>query len=328
MDKMKKVERPSSYERLIRDITALHDQARLAMVATCWEIGKRIAKEEQQALGKAAYGTQLLNQLSQDLQAKLGSGFSVSNLQNMRRFYLNHPNHQPAGDLTWSQHVEMMPIADAAIRQRLEHQIIREKLSRRQVRHMVRRALKDRRSHSNDSSQPNARPVPIELPCQRRPLQVFARVTRYRVPCARGRVVIDCGFSLWQTVASNEVGAQDTASYTYPAQVESVIDGDTLWAIVDCTRGTYTRQKLRLHRIDTPERGTPAGEKARRFVMRQLKANPHIVIQTHKYDKYTRYLADVFYLPGSTNPEVIIEKGIHLNQQLLDKGLAEVWKDS
>jgi hypothetical protein len=38
-------------------------------------------------------------------------------------------------------------------------------------------------------------------------------------------------------------------------------------------------------------------------------------------------LTDLFYLPGSTNPEVIIEKGIHLNQQLLDKGLAEVWKD-
>ena len=51
------------------------------------------------------------------------------------------------------------------------------------------------------------------------------------------------------------------------------------------------------------------------------------MIQTHKYDKYTRYLADVFYLPGSTNPKVIIKQGIHLNQQLLDKGLAAVWKD-
>ena len=139
MDKMKKVEHGSAYARLIRDITALHDQARLALVAACWEIGKRIVEEEQQAQGKTAYGTELLKRLSQDLYTKLGSGFSVSNLQNMRRFYLDHPNHQPAGDLTWSQHVELMPIADGAIRRRLEHQVMREKLSRRQVRHMVRR---------------------------------------------------------------------------------------------------------------------------------------------------------------------------------------------
>ncbi len=325
---MKKVEQPSGYERLIRDITALYDQARRALVASYWEIGKRIVKEEQQALGKAAYGTQLVIRLSQDLREKLGNGFSVRNLRNMRRFYLKHPNRQPAADLTWSQHVELMPIADGAIRRRLEHQVMQEKLSRRQVRHMVRRTLKDRRSHSNDSPQAHIRPAPIELPCERRPLQVFARVTRYPVRCARGRVVIDCGFSLWQTVATKDVDTRDTASYTYPAQVESVIDGDTLWAIIDCTRGIYTRQKLRLHRIDTPERGTSAGEKARRFVMRQLKVNSQIVIQTHKYDKYARYLADVFYLPGSTNPKVIIKQGIHLNQQLLDKGLAKVWKSS
>ncbi len=97
---MKEVEHGSGYERLIRDITALYDQARRALVASYWEIGKRIVKEEQQALGKAAYGTQLVIRLSQDLREKLGNGFSVRNLQNMRRFYLAHPNTQPAAYLT------------------------------------------------------------------------------------------------------------------------------------------------------------------------------------------------------------------------------------
>ena len=139
--------------------------------------------------------------------------------------------------------------------------------------------------------------------------------------------MIDCGFNLWQTVPRAQAPTAQTPSYTYPAQVESIIDGDTLWAVIDCTRGIHTRQKLRLHSIDTPELGTPAGDRAERFVRRTLKANRTIVIQTHKYDKYTRYLADLFYLPGRTNPEEIINEGIHLNQQLLDKGLAWIWKE-
>lgn len=86
--------------------------------------------------------------------------------------------------------------------------------------------------------------------------------------------MIDCGFNLWQTAPRREVQLHDTPTYTYPARVESVIDGDTFWVVVDCTRGVYTRQKLRLHRIDTPERGTAAGDKALRFVKRTLKQNP------------------------------------------------------
>jgi len=105
-----------------------------------------------------------------------------------------------------------------------------------------------------------------------------------------------------------------------------VIDADTLWVVVDCGRGILTRQKLRLHLIDSPERGTPEGDKATRFVKRILKKSSDIVICTHHYDKYARYLADVFYLPGSTNAKTTYTQGIYLNQQLLDKGLAQPWK--
>jgi len=104
--------------------------------------------------------------------------------------------------------------------------------------------------------------------------------------------------------------------------VESVIDGDTLWAVIDCGFKTFVREKLRLHHIDTPELGTPKGEKARRYVKRVLKASPHIVVRTHSYDKYARYLADVFYLPGVKAPKRICASGRYLNQELLDKDLA------
>jgi endonuclease YncB( thermonuclease family) len=105
-----------------------------------------------------------------------------------------------------------------------------------------------------------------------------------------------------------------------------MIDGDTLWVIVDCGDRILTRQKLRLHLVDVPERGTPDGDRATRFVKRVIRKGQNIVIRTHHYDKYTRYLADVFYLPAVNDPQAIYAQGTYLNQQLLHKGLAKPWK--
>jgi len=136
-------------------------------------------------------------------------------------------------------------------------------------------------------------------------------------------VVVDCGFNIWRKVRRDQITQLGKTSYTYPARVESVIDGDTIWAVIDCGFDTFVREKLRFHQIDTPELGTTQGEKARRYVKRVLKASPHIVVCTHSYDKYARYLADIFYLPGVSSYERICSDGLYLNQELLDKGLAQ-----
>jgi hypothetical protein len=54
------------------------------MVDAYWQIGKGIVEQEQQGDGEAQYGGRLLEHLSGDLQKKLGSGFSVTNLRKMR----------------------------------------------------------------------------------------------------------------------------------------------------------------------------------------------------------------------------------------------------
>jgi len=72
------------------------------------------------------------------LQQKLGSGFSIRNLRNMRRFYLNHRIRPPAAALTWSQHVELLPVTNQADKRSLEQRIIRNNLSRSQIRQEVR----------------------------------------------------------------------------------------------------------------------------------------------------------------------------------------------
>ena len=108
---MKKNLQKNTYKQLVEDITELYDYARYAVVEAYWQIGKRIVEQEQQGETNAIYGDHLLTRLSEDLSETLGSGFSKSNLYNMRRFYLAHEeNLQATGKLTWTQHVELLPI--------------------------------------------------------------------------------------------------------------------------------------------------------------------------------------------------------------------------
>jgi len=67
-------------------------QVNTAMVQTYFEIGRAIVENEQQGDTRAAYGKSVLKELSKNLSAKFGKGFSVDNLENMRRFYLSYSN--------------------------------------------------------------------------------------------------------------------------------------------------------------------------------------------------------------------------------------------
>ena len=58
------------------------------MVYTYFEIGRMIVEDEQQGQERAEYGKGVLKELSVKLRAEFGKGFSVQNLENMRKFYL------------------------------------------------------------------------------------------------------------------------------------------------------------------------------------------------------------------------------------------------
>lgn len=59
----------------------------LSMVYAYYEIGRMIVEEEQRGKERAAYGAQLLKELSAYLTKNYGKGFSVANLKNIRQFY-------------------------------------------------------------------------------------------------------------------------------------------------------------------------------------------------------------------------------------------------
>lgn len=88
--------KPDGLGSLIAEVRQLIQSARRGVasvidtfqVMTNFEIGRRIVEHEQQGAKRAAYGTELLKELSARLTEEFGRGFSVKNLENMRKFYL------------------------------------------------------------------------------------------------------------------------------------------------------------------------------------------------------------------------------------------------
>jgi predicted nuclease of restriction endonuclease-like (RecB) superfamily len=81
---------------LFQQVAELLQNARLqvlrtvnsTMVCTYFEIGRMIVEEEQSGKDRAEYGKKILQGLSEELKKEFGKGFSVVNLENMRKFYL------------------------------------------------------------------------------------------------------------------------------------------------------------------------------------------------------------------------------------------------
>lgn len=74
----------------------------LSMVYAYFEIGRMIVEEEQHGKNRAAYGKQVLKELSAYLLENFGKGFSVGNLKNIRQFYKVYSNDQ-IGETVFSQ---------------------------------------------------------------------------------------------------------------------------------------------------------------------------------------------------------------------------------
>ncbi len=89
-------------------------QVNTELLSTYWNVGRIIVEHEQENKERADYGKQTLKQLSKDLTKEFGKGFSVSNLQFMRRFYQNYQIQQTVSvKLSWSHYCELLTISDA-----------------------------------------------------------------------------------------------------------------------------------------------------------------------------------------------------------------------
>ena len=107
---MDKNEINSIDQNFLKTVSDVLEQARkqaktavnLSMVYAYYEIGRMIVEEEQYGKKRAAYGTQLLKELSSYLTKIYGKGFSVGNLKNIRQFYKVYSTDQ-IGETVFSQ---------------------------------------------------------------------------------------------------------------------------------------------------------------------------------------------------------------------------------
>jgi micrococcal nuclease len=108
--------------------------------------------------------------------------------------------------------------------------------------------------------------------------------------------------------------------YTYKAKCIRVIDGDTIVAEVDLGFDTYKKVRVRLEGIDAPEVRTrdlkekAEGMKSKEYLEDIFSINREFTLVSNKVDKYGRCLGTIFI------------EDVNINEEMLDIGLADVYK--
>jgi endonuclease YncB( thermonuclease family) len=105
--------------------------------------------------------------------------------------------------------------------------------------------------------------------------------------------------------------------YLYPAQLDRMVDADTLRVIIDHGCRVYSKQIIRLAGVNCPEMNTPEGKTAAALVTAMVSDHP-MVVQTlfDRADPYGRFLGIVFIEDGGPGL-------LNLNRHLLDEHLAD-----
>lgn len=142
----------------------------LSMVYAYFEVGRMIVEEEQHGENRAKYGEKVLTELSDYLTLKIGKGFSVTNLKQMRQFYSVYSNDkisQTVSDqfknlptvstgrrffLSWSHYLKLMRIENIDERHFYEIEAAKNDWSLRELNRQFDSALYERLALSTDKN--------------------------------------------------------------------------------------------------------------------------------------------------------------------------------
>ena len=102
-------------------------------------------------------------------------------------------------------------------------------------------------------------------------------------------------------------------------KVERVIDGDTVLLAIDMGNCITWRENFRLNGIDTPEKGMAGATEATEFLSKML-AKGLCAAETHKPDKYGRWLVDLYVPAGDGGGE------LHVNTFMVFNGFAMAYQ--
>lgn len=339
-------------QTLVRGQQRAREAVEREKVQTCWEVGDLLNEHLKEHDGRAMYGDQVLTRLARDLE------MAQRRLYEMLQFRRAFPILRSSARLTFSHYVKLSRLTDPSAREFYEGQAEDGGWSVRQLEAAIRAGTFERLPTKAGEDPVGAGGTPDGEVATLTPRK--GRLYTHRVLTAdEGEVALDLGFRIrlrMQVEGDNpdvEAGqvvecVRDpsgaytdnqgrgfrlevddrprTKLYTYPVRVLSVIDGDTVWAEIDCGFGISIEEKLRFRGINTPEMPSDEGVRAREYVVEALGDADPIVMTTSRTDLYDRYVADLFYLPGEGEARQVLRRGRHLNGELLSVNLAALWE--
>lgn len=132
-------------ETLLASRSQAYSAVNYAMVYAYWHIGRIIVEHEQNGSLRAEYGKGILQDISERLQQEFGNGFSVRNLQQMKKFYNIFPNTNALrSQLTWTHYRLLLRVDDEAARNWYLEESIRSGWSSRQLERQISTLYYDR----------------------------------------------------------------------------------------------------------------------------------------------------------------------------------------
>ncbi len=144
---------PTASKEIVEEIRNIMNQSRShaaqqinhVLLTSYWNIGRVIVEHEQNKEKRALYGNETLKQVSKQLTREFGKGFSVSNLQFMRRFFQTYQIQQTvSAKLTWSHYCELLIISDPDRRSFYEKECERSGWSVRELKRQISTSLFER----------------------------------------------------------------------------------------------------------------------------------------------------------------------------------------
>lgn len=111
--------------------------ANFAMVEAYWLIGKAII-DEQGRMDRAEYGEGLIKELSERMTKDFGKGFTVTNIRNIRQFYLTFPDGTVLSeDLSWTHYRLLMRVENDSARLFYLDEAVNSQWSTRQLERQI-----------------------------------------------------------------------------------------------------------------------------------------------------------------------------------------------
>ena len=140
-------------ETLLLSRNQAYSAVNYAMIQAYWHIGRIIIEHEQNGSLRAEYGKSVLQEVSERLQQEFGAGFSVRNLQQMRKFYVLFPNTNALrSQLTWTHYRALLRVENDAARKWYEEECVRSGWSSRQLERQISTLYYDRLLASRDKA--------------------------------------------------------------------------------------------------------------------------------------------------------------------------------